>query len=188
MDSRGVKRGGCKDCSDCVNYNPKSKEKPLACVCGCPPGSHKRLDGKGTRDDGTASLASKLASVSLNAASSGAASTCLLCSNKVHFDVNTGDEFKYCEAHLANANLINSTNLTITQASSSQTLPIPQVPSVPVPVPVQTCGIEECSRPRHVDANGTVHECCGYTHAMELIRRKNIERKHTFSNGIASTT
>ena len=37
------------------------------------------------------------------------------------------------------------------------------------------CAIEDCYNPRHVDENGKVHECCGSTHAMELMRRKSLE-------------
>ena len=29
--------------------------------------------------------------------------------------------------------------------------------------------------PRHIDEKGTIHDCCGFTHAMELSRRKAIE-------------
>ncbi len=40
-----------------------------------------------------------------------------------------------------------------------------------------SCAIQECNRQRHVDDDGTVHECCGYTHAMEMSRRKNVKSK-----------
>ena len=34
------------------------------------------------------------------------------------------------------------------------------------------CAIPECNNPCFVDGQGKVFECCGYTHAMELQRRK----------------
>ena len=34
------------------------------------------------------------------------------------------------------------------------------------------CAIPECSRPRYIDEDGKMHECCGRTHAKELERRK----------------
>lgn len=37
--------------------------------------------------------------------------------------------------------------------------------------PSQKCAIVECPNPRYVDESGTVHECCGITHAMEHQRR-----------------
>lgn len=37
---------------------------------------------------------------------------------------------------------------------------------------VAICAIPECNNPCFVDGQGKVHECCGYTHAMELQRRK----------------
>lgn len=37
--------------------------------------------------------------------------------------------------------------------------------------PSQKCAIVECPKPRYVDESGTVHECCGITHAMEHQRR-----------------
>ena len=46
------------------------------------------------------------------------------------------------------------------QFSSSAVLP-----------PSQKCAIVECPNPCYVDESGTVHECCGITHAMEHQRR-----------------
>ena len=37
--------------------------------------------------------------------------------------------------------------------------------------PDKKCAIQECPNPRYVDESGTVHECCGITHAMEHQRR-----------------
>ena len=38
------------------------------------------------------------------------------------------------------------------------------------------CAIQECQNPCHVDENGVVHECCGYTHAMEHQRRQAMQQ------------
>ena len=38
------------------------------------------------------------------------------------------------------------------------------------------CAIQECQNPCHVDENGVIHECCGYTHAMEHQRRQSMQK------------
>ena len=84
---------------------------------------------------------------------------CPLCSNDVHINVNTGQVFKFCKSHLP------------AQPDPSD------VENSGVPASAAKCAIEDCLNPCYVDANGTIHECCGYTHAMEHIRRKLIESK-----------
>ena len=37
---------------------------------------------------------------------------------------------------------------------------------------VQKCAIEECPNPSYTDENGTVHKCCGRTHAKEYEQRQ----------------
>ena len=41
---------------------------------------------------------------------------------------------------------------------------------------IPLCALPECQNQCHVDDNGTVHECCGYTHAMENQRRKALQQ------------
>ena len=61
------------------------------------------------------------------------------------------------------------------QASSGpQTVPT-------LPSGLRKCAIQECQNPCFVDPAGTVHECCGITHAMEHQRRKAIEQRKTES-------
>ena len=36
----------------------------------------------------------------------------------------------------------------------------------------QKCAIPECPNPSYIDENGTVHKCCGRTHAKELQKRQ----------------
>lgn len=71
--------------------------------------------------------------------------------------------------------------LPIFFTSSAQLTTIPPgQPSGMGPVPpstVQKCAIQECPNPCYVDETGTVHECCGITHAMERQRRKAIEQR-----------
>ena len=37
---------------------------------------------------------------------------------------------------------------------------------------MQKCALTECPNPSYVDENGTVHECCGRTHAAEYEKRQ----------------
>ena len=37
---------------------------------------------------------------------------------------------------------------------------------------MQKCALTECPNPSYVDENGTVHECCGRTHAVEYEKRQ----------------
>ncbi len=50
-------------------------------------------------------------------------------------------------------------------------LPTP-VQAPVVPTSRATCAIAECPNACYVDDSGTVHECCGITHAMEHQRRQ----------------
>ncbi len=105
---------------------------------------------------------------------------CSLCGNAVHFDVNTGNVFKFCEHHLNKDQTLSDSSDEDDVAgvgSISATEPTLQASASPIPTQQNKCAIEECNEPRHVDPNGTVHECCGYTHAMEHIRRRILERK-----------
>ncbi len=62
-------------------------------------------------------------------------------------------------------------------------LPGPQMSSA-LPPGSQKCAIVECPNPRYVDESGTVHECCGVTHAMEHQRRLALmQRKFTVLSG-----
>ena len=58
-------------------------------------------------------------------------------------------------------------------AMSQPPLPPPNgsLPTSSALPPDKKCAIQECPNPRYVDESGTVHECCGLTHAMEHQRR-----------------
>ena len=53
----------------------------------------------------------------------------------------------------------------------------PQTVPAILPSGLVKCAIRECQEPCFVDQAGTVHECCGFTHAMEHQRRKAIEQR-----------
>ena len=165
MDSRGVKRGKCKKCTECVAYRQGSEvKKSLACVCGCPPGKHVK--------DQCQQVSSHPSNIMFAKESSDTAITesimkCLQCDKEVDFDVNSGEQYQYCKLHLKCVQECDG--LSIPQNVS----PIPPSPSI-----LSTeCAILECKETRFIDATGKVHECCGYTHAMELMRRKVIRSK-----------
>ena len=42
---------------------------------------------------------------------------------------------------------------------------------------IPKCAIEECDRPRYVDDSGKMHNCCGYSHAMEYQRRQIVKKR-----------
>lgn len=107
---------------------------------------------------------------------------CLVCKEEVHLDVNTGHLSKFCEHHLKQPPNLQSDS---SGEEDMADLGLHHTPSATQPsilsahhIPQNKCAIEECSLPRHVDAQGVIHECCGYTHAMENIRRKMVERKY----------
>lgn len=105
----------------------------------------------------------------MNDESSQPSDKCLVCSKPVHFDVNTGDLFKFCESHLHQQHPLNLRSDSGGEDDMAE--------MGPVALGMHKCAIEECFQPRHVDARGIVHDCCGYTHAMEYIRRQMVKRK-----------
>ncbi len=103
-----------------------------------------------------------------------ALTTCLRCRDEVYFDINTGEE--YCEHHLNNH--LDSANPAHPVPSAAVIQQVP--PGVTnSPTKGRVCAIPDCNRPVHVDDDdcGTIYECCGYRHAMELIRRGNVKSK-----------
>ena len=47
---------------------------------------------------------------------------------------------------------------------------------------VSLCAIDECPNACYIDESGTVHECCGYTHAMEHQRRQALWQRKCSMN------
>ena len=198
VDCRGVQRGKCTSCNKCAGFSSKLEDgsslSSVVCqVCHCAPGKH--LSGRSlhgteqagyTSGDQTAApshLSSSVDTVLLNGACTSKTgmeslfyytdSHCLHCNSDVYFDINSGTEHSVCEYHL-------TCTPVLTGATEIKSSLIP--PQIPLATGSQAssrsvCALEGCCNPRHVDAAGTVHECCGYTHAMELIRRKIMQGK-----------
>ena len=61
--------------------------------------------------------------------------------------------------------------MTYPSAATQFQVPPPPPPTLP-PSGIKKCAIPECPKACYVDPSGTVHECCGYTHAMEHQRRR----------------
>ena len=99
---------------------------------------------------------------------SSAFNKCSVCDKEVHLDLNTGNLSTFCKLHLKQHPDL--------QFDSSEEEDMMSVGGATARVPSE-CAIDECRLPCYVDANGTVHDCCGYTHAMELIRRQVISSK-----------
>ena len=100
---------------------------------------------------------------------SSAFNKCSVCDREVYLDLNTGNLSTFCKLHLKQ----QPPDL---QFDSSEEEEMANVGGATAHVPNE-CAIDECHLPCYVDANGTVHDCCGYTHAMELIRRQVISSK-----------
>ena len=179
MDSRGVKRGKCKNCTKCVAYQQKSEsevKKSLACVCGCPPGKHVKDNQCQAQVSShlvsrarpfNVMFAKESVKESSDTAITESIMKCLQCDKEVDFNVNSGEQYQYCKLHLK---CVQECDGLSTPQNVS---PIPPSPSIQS----TKCAIQECMETRFIDAAGKVHECCGYTHAMELMRRKVITRK-----------
>ena len=123
------------------------------------------------------------------------ASKCAIpeCPNPCHVD-DDGTVHQCCsrsharelEARSAQLQLLQTTTAAMIQPAGAAPMTIPAAagvgisapPPPPLPPqmssalpPLQKCAIVECPNPRFVDETGTVHECCGITHAMEHQRR-----------------
>lgn len=91
---------------------------------------------------------------------------CSVCDSEVYLDLNTGNSSKFCKQHLEKLDL---------QFDSSEEEDMMSGATAYASIPL--CAIDECDLPCYVDDNGKIHECCGYTHAMEHIRRQLVESK-----------
>lgn len=173
-DSRGTKRGKCRSCSRCSGFTQGAGATNTHCaLCGCPPGKHLKLQDAAEYQEKAVmvsqGVADQLASLGVSTeADDSYVTKCSLCNNKVHFDINSGKEFKLCKQHFDTAN--GNASILVAESDSDSDDGAPLISN--------KCAIKECRKASYVDPNGKVHECCGFSHAMELIRRKNIERKH----------
>ena len=76
-----------------------------------------------------------------------------------------------CIAHTTQDGCMD-TSAPLTTAVPGQPQPPPTQGVTHLPSGVPKCAISECPNPCFVDESGTVHECCGVTHAMEHQRRQ----------------
>jgi len=179
-DSRGVKRGKCVKCSNCTGY-VVGKTSNKCTKCQCPPGRHRKA---GTNGEATGSVQRVQSAVAtpVNTGAHGnsdgysSSPKCLHCSSEAYFDPNKRWQYLCCRAHLPDDlddldsldDDVSGINLAphISGAPASNTVKDPSL-----------CAIEDCDRPRHKDESGQVHECCSFSHAIELSRRRALERK-----------
>ena len=157
MDSRGVMRGKCTSCA-CAGFVPQ-KGVSKCSICYHLPGKHARIGAK----DGAKPVTQGLSNLTLSDNKASIYPKCSVedCDDEVHVDLHSGKQSMFCEQH-------NSLQRKASDSDSS---------SESDGADTDTCAIKDCDRPRYVDPSGKVHECCGYTHAMELTRRKILKGK-----------
>ena len=183
-DVRGVKRGKCRLCSACTGYRRNLEAGDSKCSnCNCAPGKHKNATTPVEDDDDQPQglqVSSAFGNLTLDCDSAGTfvGPKCQYCCDDAYFDINTRIQYPNCHDHLQQDPI---------QSNSNEGIPV--VPAIGAHPSNGACGkdpslctIEDCYKPRHTDENGKVHECCGYTHAMELSRRRAIESKSTVSS------
>lgn len=183
-DVRGVKRDKCRMCSDCTGYRRNLGKDNSKCLkCGCPPGKHEKATTSRQDDQQSHSvLAAAASNLTLEDGSdteSFNAPKCQYCYDDAYFDVNTRVQYPCCQFHLPYIQDLDHDN----SDASIPTAPPIISSRVVVANPLtdssgkdpSLCAIEDCCKPRHIDEKGNIHDCCGFTHAMELSRRKAIE-------------
>ena len=71
-------------------------------------------------------------------------------------------------------------------SAAAQFQPPPPPPTLPpiLPSGAKKCAIPECPNACYVDPSGTVHGCCGYTHAMEHQRRQAVLQRMLITTSI----
>ena len=118
-DARGVERGRCKNCPQCVEYTPPDQQygqmMNFRCIrCNCPPGAHENLATKQAWSNQSTPFASTsqytvpdfsvprvpMASAGTNPLNHGSLCSYPGCNQQVEFDLNTGTEFSRCSDHL----------------------------------------------------------------------------------------
>lgn len=110
LDSRGVKRGSCLDCS-CDGYDGGS-EKRKCIRCTHPPGKHKNVNSSSASNQSSRVFAPSppLSNGSEGNPASVFVPKCLFrgCTEERDFDPNTGDDKHYCRLHLENPATLNA--------------------------------------------------------------------------------
>ena len=185
-DVRGVKRGKCRMCSDCIGYQRSMGEGGSKClICNCLPGKHLKATTS-MQDDQSQSLrvAAGISNLSLQDKATDTTPKCHHCSEKAYFDLNTRIQYQCCRSHQHLSYIQDSDGAQAGHAQSSGIVVAPPIvtsqaiasqASAAGDKDPSLCAIEGCDEPKFVDVNGQVHDCCGYTHAMELLRRKAMQ-------------
>lgn len=117
-DSRGVNRGKCRNCTACSEYS--RPDEGLKCsVCEHPPGAHDNQDSghvprskpaakqaactdSDSDEDGLQFMPYTLVDSSQVLAPLNQVTECFIrgCNQPVEFDMNTGEEYRYCSFHM----------------------------------------------------------------------------------------
>ena len=188
MDRYGQRRGACNKCLTCQEYVAPDGYGVRCARCECKPVDHENLSPH---------LASSSACY--------CSSQCQYpgCHQSVDFDPNSGTEYKFCLTHSDSTAMeclpvsVSPSQLeeeeeaplsvpvlqTVTQVPPAAPLLPPAPHTIPSSLTTNTCALPECDNPRYVDpSTGKVHECCGYTHAMEHQRRLNLQQSMVYQN------
>ncbi len=178
-DVRGIKRGLCSECSDCPGYRRNNTDGSRLCVnCNCLPGKHCRADTSRRNGDNQPQVVAQAAVATT--LDSVAVPNCQYCSEDAYFDVNTRTQYPCCHFHIPYLESQDQVQDIQDQVQDITFSSIPKASHIhsagvrPAKDP-SLCAIEECFRRRHVDESGKIHECCGFTHAIELSRRQAME-------------
>ena len=178
-DPCGRDRGACTKCTECDEYILPDGGGARCAVCNCTPVDHKNLSVRRRDSDDEESNDASTLETDCTVASFPPASQCRFpgCCESVHFDMDTGIEFDYCSPHMSCGD--DTDHLP---ASGQMSQPSPTLSSSSqtdfTSSPVKLCAIPECGQPCYVDpSTGKVHNCCGYTHAMEHQRRLNLQQQ-----------
>ena len=116
-DARGVERGRCRKCPQCVEYTPPDQQhgQMMRCIrCNCPPGTHENLaTNQAWRNQHTPFASTTqyavpdfsvpqvpMASPGTGPFNQGSLCSYPGCSQQVEFDLNTGTELSRCSDHL----------------------------------------------------------------------------------------
>ena len=168
-DCFGRERGACNECLSCDEYIVPEGGGVRCARCNCTPVQHENLSlqQKLTHQDRAQDDHDHQMEI-VNPASQ-----CQYpgCSETVDFDMNTGLEFDFCSTH-------STSDWCVEGCTISSQYDTQSVPSQANSSNTKLCAIPECGQPCYVDSNtGIVHDCCGYTHAMEYQRRLNLQHQ-----------
>ena len=122
------------------------------------------------KDAPISSLACVMSSFGLNGAQIGGKCSIII--------IYSNDVMTHAHAGLPPMQLPSFHPLASLSLPSFAPAPTPTPPLPPLlPPGARKCAIPECTKPCFMDPSGTMHECCGYTHAMEHQRRQALQQR-----------